>query len=48
MLKKLKIQINVLKKRLGKDFKKVLLKHGDPDKPGNFEKVLKAWEDEVK
>ena len=35
-----------LKNKLGSDFEKTLMKHGDPDAPGNFEKVRAAWESE--
>lgn len=40
-------QMKRLKKELGKNYTEVLMKHGDPDKPGNFEKVRAAWENEL-
>jgi len=41
-----KEQRKILKSHLGDDFEKVMMKHGDPDKSGNFEKVYSAWERE--
>jgi hypothetical protein len=46
-VKAAKESLKELKKALGDDFEKELLKHGDPDEPGKFDQVLAAWEKEA-